>query len=69
MSTLRRDIRRLPSGGVVELGVDPCYVSARGMRFGAVWLEPGDRVPIEAGRDYAALVSRGVIVQVIEPNE
>lgn len=53
--------------GQVELGVKPRYVAAKHLRFGDRMLEPGERVPIEPGRDYGLMVHQGDISQVIQP--
>jgi hypothetical protein len=55
--------------GHIELGVEPRYVALRHMRFGDGWLQPGDPVPVEGGRDYGRMVRQGLIEQIIEPSE
>ncbi len=41
------------------------YVATRHLRWGDGWLDAGDEVPQEAGRNYAALVRRGDIAPFV----
>lgn len=39
------------------------YVATRRLRFGDGWIEPGEPVPVEEGRNYASLLAHGHIVE------
>jgi hypothetical protein len=43
------------------------YVALQHLKWGDGYLEPGDPVPIEAGRHYGHMVRNGQISQVVEP--
>jgi hypothetical protein len=45
---------------------DRRYVALAHMRFGDGFLEPGDIVPVEAGRNYASLLRQRKIAVVID---
>lgn len=40
------------------------YVATRRLRFGDGWIEPGEPVPVEEGRNYASLLTLGHIAEV-----
>jgi hypothetical protein len=40
------------------------YVAVGRLRWGDGWLEPGDRVPLEPGRNYGSLLRHGLIALV-----
>jgi hypothetical protein len=64
---MSRTIRRVP-GGHVAVDEEPHrrrYVAVQHFRFGGKWLEPGDPVPFEEGRNYGAMIRAGQIAQVI----
>lgn len=39
------------------------YVATRRLRFGDGWIEPGETVPEEEGRNYASLLALGHIIE------
>lgn len=43
---------------------DKKFVALKAIRFGAVHLQPGDPVPVEAGRDYRQMLRLGQIAEV-----
>jgi len=70
---MSRTIKHTPrSGGgrPVDVAVPPeqrRYVALRHLKLGGGWLEPGDPVPVEPGRNYDMLLRHGHIQAVIEP--
>jgi hypothetical protein len=57
--------------GFYEPVDDPEFVALVGFQFGETWLEPGDRVPVEAGcdlRPYQRLIERRCIAQILTVN-
>jgi hypothetical protein len=45
------------------------FVAVLPIRFGGRMLEPGDRVPVEPGRNYSSMVRLGQIVAVRDDEE
>jgi|GEM_PF-3264511 len=45
------------------------YIAKRRLRFGDGWIEPGEPVPEEEGRNYASLLTHGHIVEAKAANE
>ncbi len=61
-------VQKRTAGGVVH-GDQPdherAYVALRRLKWGDAWLEPGDEIPRELGRDYRGLVRRGDVAPFI----
>lgn len=43
------------------------YVALRRIRFGERFLEPGDEVPVQRGRNYGLMVRTGQVAEVRDP--
>jgi len=63
-----RNIKHITGRRAIEHIENRRYVAVVHMRWGDTWLEPGDEVPIEPGRNYGAMIRQGLIQSVIVPS-
>ena len=66
---MSRSIKQVTGRRAVEHVDERRFVAVQHLRWGDGHLEPGDKVPIEPGRDYGFMVRHGQIQQVILPNK
>jgi hypothetical protein len=66
---MSKTIRRTAGRGFVAPDEPRKYIALQEIRWGDGWLQPGDEVPLEDGRNYGSLIRHGKISQVVEPAE